>query len=654
MARQLRLEIEGDAKDARKALDEAADAADKAARSTDKLGGQFRETTRTASRLDVQLAETRRELKKLNEEYERGGDPKVLKQIQQQYTEYDRIAKLKRRIHKEDEDARKEFDKAAAAAKAMSLRDVMGGDQRGAFRRTLGGLGGLGGSALQSGLGATARIPGGAIAGTLLGVSAAPAAGALGGAALLGGAGLGAVGAGIAGAVANNPEPFRRAWQDAIQDISKRWQSASAGFERPALSAFATLRNALDDINIEQPLKDAQKYVEPLARGISGLVTGFGNGIGKLVSKAGPIIDVLAQRLPELGKAFDTAFSRIGDSSDGAAQALSDILKVVRTGIIAVGGFIGTLSDVYGKTVEIRRGVSGLLGIDVFGDQDTMLQTYGRRLDTTKQSTFDMATAQKEMADAAKAASDEFDRQTNLMLGLEGAQDNAYVALQKLKEGFKEHGYALQGNSDAALENRDNLRQVIQAYEDVRVKAIESSDGSQGAIREANQAYLAHLEELRGILKAHGQNTEAIDKYIEDFKRMNGLTATQYIKIRYDVASRPAGLPANLGTRYGGTDNHAAGGTVKSTGFKLVGEQGPEIVWGDKGQFVSTAAQTKQLMSAWSTMANGGGGGGAPTALTVGVAPGSDSAVAALVQRLMQQDLLQFFVNGQPVTARRT
>lgn len=613
---------------------------EKASKKVDDLGDEAKGTASDLSRLDRQIAETRTTMATLNKEFERTGDAKVSKEFDKQAAA---LAKLESRAKTVAKINKQIADDAERAAKRRrdQAPDLIPGDGK---RRP-----GLIGSLLGTGQGATGGLAGAfgdlpapmklAIGG--LAVSAAPAAGGAVGGALLAGGALGGVGLGVAGAIANNPEPFRKAWTEDIAEISRRWQDASTGFEKPTLSAMATIKHAVDAVDFEGPLKDAEKYVEPLARGLGSLLTGIGNGFGKLVSKAGPVVDVLAARLPEIGVAIDHAFGRIGDSSEGAAAALSDVLKVVRMVILGVGDMIGFLSDVYGKTVEIRKGISDLVGVDIFGDQDAMMQNYARTLHSTTTSTFDMVQAQKEMADAATKARDALRTEMDQLLGLEGANDAVVVSQANLKKSFDDNGASLSGNSQKALDNRAALRDLAQAYEEQWQKAVDAAHGSGAAIKEANLAYLGHLEDLRKIEKQHGADTTALDKYIDDFKRMNGLTVDTYIKVHYN----DAGVPKNLANR--GPEGYAAGGNVTSSGFKLVGENGPEIAWMNQNQYVSTAQQTRALLGgAGGSTASWGGG------LTVVVAAGGDTYLGQLIQKLFDANIIQVFAGGQLVTTR--
>lgn len=717
MARPLRVQIDGDSKGGRKALDDVADEADKAARTmrdlagefkdaaragnnlrgeledvggtakaagesvaglgkrTDKTAEELRDAARAAEKLDVALAATSVEIKRLNKEFADSGDTTVLKTLQKQYSEYDRISKLKVRIARDEEEANRrvveeakkatepipqaidpirqiqkqyaEMDRLARlkkriadderaaykeaaelAEKARSAARQDRRDGRGVLRNTLGdlfGLGkqavGLGRKGIESGTGlateSVGKVPGAGVIGGALAVGAAPLIGATAGGAVLAGAGALGVGAGIAGAVANNPEPFQKAWAKAIADISNRWKDASTGFEGPALAAFKTISDAVDNIDIEGPFEKAQGFVEPLADGVSGLLEGLGNGFGDLISNAGPVIAVLEKDLPLIGDAFEAAFAKIGDSSGDAAVAFDDVLRFVGLTIVAVGELIADLSSAYVAVRDFGMAIVTLGGnIDIFNNATPTVLVYGRALGGAKQATDDFVSSERYLADAVHAASDELSSQTNALLALDRANDEASVAVDALKEAFKKNGDAITGNSKAAEANRQVLQDTIQTYSDQRDAAIKASDGSVVAIGKANAAYRQHLEELRAILRAHGDDTSAVDRYLAELDRLNGTTVSVNIVTRHIDQFLPQGVSL------GALQHHARGGTADRSGWSVVGEHGPEIAWLDRGQYVSTAEQTRDLASRM------GGGGGQqqtpPISITVHAGMGTD------------------------------
>lgn len=701
MARDLRIKIEGDSKSGRKALDDVADEADKAAltmkalgaefkaaardgdklegglaktggaakkasesitvlgRQTDKAAEEFRAAARAAEKFDASLAATRVEITRLNKAYGETGDAKVLQELQKQYGEFDRIARLRQRTNKDAAVERKAATAFAEAAKheaaRLAAQNKRGG--RGVFRNTLADLFGLGkgalglGTSIASGASTslntvTGSVPGGtpAVIGGL-GAAVAPVAGGAAGGALLAGAGLLGVGAGIGGAIANNPEPFQKAWTVAIADVSRRWQDASTGFEKPALDAFATIKNSIDAIDIEGPLKEAEKFVQPLALGIGGFITEFGNGLGDLIKHAGPVITVLEKDLPVLGKSFAEAFKQIGGSSGEAAVAFDDVLQFVGQSIIAVGILISTLSKAYVAVKDFGMGVASLGGLIHVFDQAPVVMTYGRALDSAKVSTHGLVSEERYLAEAVKKATDELAAQTGNLLALDAANDAAATAADKLKESFRQNGSAIDGNSKAALANRAVLQQVIGTYEQQRDAAIKAGDQSVVATGKANAAYRKELEDLRAILVAHGDNTSAVDKYLAELDHLDGTNVSVNIVTRHIDQYLPSGVSL-------GALTHRARGGTSEGGPTVVGEHGPEVRWLSRGDYISTAEQTRSLVSQMSQ--GGGGGGGSGGDLTIGVAAGAEGAVGQLMQHLFQRGLVQLYDStGTPVRTRR-
>jgi hypothetical protein len=73
-----------------------------------------------------------------------------------------------------------------------------------------------------------------------------------------------------------------------------------------------------------------------------------------------------------------------------------------------------------------------------------------------------------------------------------------------------------------ALVQADALRERVASWERERLAAIQAGDGSAEATDAANAALLAHLEELRRVLLAHGANTKAVDEYVAAVKQAGG------------------------------------------------------------------------------------------------------------------------------------
>jgi hypothetical protein len=588
---------------------------------TDHAKDEMQAAARAAEKLDAALAGTRTEIARLNKELAVSDDPgDVVKQLQQQYSEFDKISRIKKRIAKDDEDERKKARAAAdEAKKAIERIDFLAKrDKRGVLGNTFADLFGIGKGVFgKFETGATraatdlnevtGKVPGGTLAKVGLGIAAAPALGAgAGGLALAGGA-LAGVGLGVGGAIANNPEPFRKAWSKAIEDISNRWQRASFDFQEPALKAFETIRKSVDGIDIEGILKSSVKYVEPLASGIAGFITPLGKGIKELVDKAGPVVAVLSKDLPLLGQAFQKAFGDIGDGADGAANALDDIIQLVGISVIAVGKFVKISSEVYDW---------GQKNLGILGGTKVEAGTYARALDGAKTSTDGFTTAQESLTDALKKASDALSDQLNNLLALDGANDAAATGIDRVKESFKQNGNAIDGNSKAALANRQVLQGVIGDYEKQRDAAIAAGDGTGVSIGQANAVLRKHLEELRNVLIAHGDDTSAVDKYIAKLDSLDGKVISVRVDLGY-TSHLPSGV--SLGNLL-----HQARGGESVGGPTVVGEHGPELKWLSRGDYISTAEETRKLASM-----TGSSSGGSATGLTLSVQGNANNPLVA-------------------------
>jgi methyl-accepting chemotaxis protein len=667
VARDLRLEIQGDSKSAHRALDDVADESDKAAatlrglaaemkkaaregghlqdeledvggtakvaggsvyvmgRQLDKAAEEMREAARAAEKLDGQLAASRAEIVKLNRELSNTDDPdKVVKALQKQYREYDKIQKVRKRIAKDEDDARKRSGEFQKALKALEGGPAKVSGKRGLFGGLFGGLLGAGSKAASGAASGAANaandIPGLGLGKALLAASAAPAIGAVSSAALLAGGALAGVGAGVAGAVAGNPEAFRKKWESAITEISVRWQMASLGFQKPALRAFDIIKGAIDDIHIEKILSSAEKYVEPLAHGIAGFITPLVNGIGILVEKAGPVVKVLSKDLPVLGQAIEMAFSTIAGGSEGAAMALHDLIGYIGIAIIAFGLLARAATEAY-----------KIIRIPIIPDNNlTKFEKWGRTLHDSAQSSDELAKSQESLSESMRKVNDAVTSQLDAMLALDRANDAASDGVERLKQAFKENGSEIDGNSEKAKKNRDVLQGIIEDYKNQRTAAIEAGDGSAVSMGKANAVLRQHLEDLRAVLVAHGDDTSALDKYIAELDSLDGKIVSVKVNVKYQEY--------NPGIALGNLLHHARGGESLG-GPIVVGEHGPEVVWSDRGQYVSTTEQTQKLVS----MMGRPSGGSTGATSTVSAPPMSqlEQAFAAVFMYLANRGILQ-------------
>lgn len=201
--------------------------------------------------------------------------------------------------------------------------------------------------------------------------------------------------------------------------------------------------------------------------------------------------------------------------------------------------------------------------------------------------------------DALRAQQAALDAVTKAMNGLkDGAAGTA--------DSIKEHSKSLTGNSEAAMANRDQLRNSIQVLRDFYDKQIAAGVG----VDQANATFLTQVDQLKDQAAATYGSRDAVDKFtaslglipllkttkvtVED---SNGVKTIKTIQTEMDslhdkkvsiVLDKLYGPGDEVITIVGSTIKvRAEGGPVSSGDTVLVGEKGPEIVqFGKSGNVI--------------------------------------------------------------------
>jgi len=629
-------------------------------RVTEGMRAEFRRATASAATLDHELAAVRRELDRLNDEYSRGGDPNVLRRIQDQQRELTRLNGIRRRIQDEDENNQARLARLAEEARRAQGRrdeqDRRDEDNSSALRRLRRRVGDLGGGIGGSLQGATPSpfMAAGVALGT---AAAAPILAAIGGA-LTGAAGFGVAGAGIAGAVMGDPEKFAGEWSTATAKVKSEFLDATEIFAGPTLDAIRTIGPLVEGWNLDEVFGDAAKFVPTIVRGVEGFATNIVRGVAAMVDKGEPAVEALSDGLIDLGDAAGDAFEAIADGSEGGAAALRDVIGATADVVRLFGEITGAAEKTY-KFVQDHPIVSALASgglslnitlLDQFGDeQKRVLKSVDEIRNAGATAYYGLDQAERDALATTERLNKAFDESRNKILGV----SNAAIAVEQdyddLAEGFRKGAGALDVTTQ---KGRDNLQLINQTIDDLlrqRDAAIEAGGGTQAAYDAANAAFnrqLANLEAM--VAKLLGSKKAAHDLFAEFYDR----TVTVTVKVRKvgDVSVEGVISGGDQRRNAGTARAYAEGGTVTGTGPMLVGEKGAEIVWGNMGQYVSTAAQTQRLMSVMSRSDSASGPARSGGAMTLAVSGGGE--FGAFIQKLVDNGQIQLFVDGQPVTAR--
>ncbi|HLT11472.1 MAG TPA: phage tail tape measure protein, partial [Micromonosporaceae bacterium] len=169
------------------------------------------------------------------------------------------------------------------------------------------------------------------------------------------------------------------------------------------------------------------------------------------------------------------------------------------------------------------------------------------------------------------------------------AQDAVTEGMRRLIEHAKEEGGALEGNSEAALRNRDNLRDLIREHGNYISELIKSG-ASQETVRRENEDFIRSLERQA---KQVGINRDELDPYIEVLEAIPETVATS---VELDTAAANAALDRfNQKLRalpgFGGAEVRHSGGLVGFGAFTRPRHDEVPVIL-QRGEFVSTRAAT--------------------------------------------------------------
>jgi len=513
---------------------------DKLGRAVDDVGDELKGAAKDASFLDRELDRLQRTSHNLNREFARTGDKGLLKQIKEVKRDLGPLQAVRR-----------ELDKIAVAEEKARRTAAKEAATRGGGARA-----GVGGLSLPL---SPATL---AIAGTGLGL-AAPGVFALAGGATLAAGGAGGAALGVAGAAANNPQ-IGKATTAALQDESVRWQRASRAFEEPTLRAIATIKRAVDEIPLEEILKNSAEFVDPLARGVAGFVQGIGKGVGHLIADAGPAVEELGAGLSRLGDAFEVMFDEIGQGAEGGARALHDLMTFTERMIVGTGKLIHFFEDWYSLAVKFRDVLPG----DLWDDDRVKIIGFSQAIGGAGDEMGTLADATEEADRAASKYEITLHKLLDLPLDLAEASAQYQESLDALAESIAENGRVWDDTTAKGRANGEALRSAIQdavAFRDAQI-AMGAQSG------DANRALDAQIAKLRADAIAAGMDAAAFDRLAGALRNYIAQPSVKVITTRF-VTEGSAPRSSTPGRQVA-----FAGGGNFTPGYAVVGEEGPELV----------------------------------------------------------------------------
>lgn len=605
------------------ALRDGARDLDRTADSADNAGGKFRDLGKESGHVDGEITRLRGHMRELAQEFNRTGDSSILKNIgkdNSQIRQLERVAKMLTPI---GEESGKAFNKG--------------------FLSTLGELGGnLRGALIPVAIGAAVVI--------------SPIIGAAVAGAVTGAVGLGGIAGGIAAAAQD--QAVKQAASHFAEDIGFEFAKSGKSFVQPVIESLDILEQGFGNLHLDEMFAKAAPFVTEFAQALTGLAVNAMPGINRAMDQLGPVMDVMAKELPEVGSALGDMIGDMAESK-GTVEGLHYIFELLEATLRVTGSTVRFLGDTFhyiagagasfgGAMEDITAKlafVSPLAGLmsGVFSDMNDHLEEITGtapvmvgafspipgRIQSISSATMDLTSNTSHLtmsvSDLGNALDELFDKQMGMDMALLATQRDTLA----LKTAVDQHGTSLSKNTETGLSNRQMILGLITDYEHQRDAAIKAGKGT----GEATRKFDDQIDSLQGLLTKLGFNKTEIDKLLGSYKKLHDAPDIhKEVSIHYS-ASGSTGLMGNLGK----VASFDVGGYVPGPKGK------PMMAMIHGGEYVSTAQEVDRAKGAgrrFPSPPNRGGGGTVNVTLKVDAGAGAaEYAIGDLVRRFV-------YVNG--------
>lgn len=298
--------------------------------------------------------------------------------------------------------------------------------------------------------------------------------------------------------------------------------------------------------------------------------------------------DVIAEQRQELAE-----LRAVSEGARGGVNDLTDEQEQQGRAVDDLDHHLGNLQDQYTEAAAAaenkRLAVEG--DITAMEDASGATQVYADHLNVT-------ATAAEDAKGAVQQLDEALQQIMTTLFGVEEAEDAVATLVNEITGEFEENGFAIEGNTEAAIKHREMLRNLIAAYMD-QVVAVAEATGSQ----EEAQATAEDLkDDFRALAKQLGLTDAEIEDYVAALDEIPSVVETT-IKTRYVTTGAPPTIPKGGQSPAimadGGFVGFADGGHVHGfpAGGFIRGAGGPRSdsipAMLSNGEFVVNAAATR-------------------------------------------------------------
>ena len=451
--------------------------------------------------------------------------------------------------------------------------------------------------------------------------------------ALIAGAGAGMIGA--AALLQKDNPAVQAAGVKLGRTFTQGFREASAGMAAPLAGALDIFQRQLaaDLPTIRIGFDAVAGAVEPLARGLAGLIHNALPGFISMLQQSRPVLESIAARLPELGSSIGDLFQTAAAAAPYAIEALGQLITVIEWTINGVRGAIVAF-EIWSEAMD-----GNIMSVD-----EIKAAYAGLAPDLSA-----AAGGMTNFGDSAEEAKAKLNSLTTALLAQRADARGFQAAIDAATESLRENGKTLDIGTEKGRANEaaiDAVAATTRRWRDSSAAAGEAQSYqnaimivgedrlinlyiAMGKTRTQAQRYARELLGLPPIVKTTAVLDTAsaarkLNSILNGLRSIDGRTVSAYVNVETsgNVAAL-RGIPTARAS--GGIIGSAATGGARGN-LTMVGEQGRELVSLPSGSMVHSNPDTERMLA-------GSGGGGMSVALNVYAPIGSQAQLEDWLQR---------------------
>lgn len=452
---------------------------------------------------------------------------------------------------------------------------------------------------------------------------------------------------------------------DALKEFAIRAEDGSAATARGFQSVGLNARTMSDDI-----AAGGDRARSALGKTLDGL-----RAIHDPVLRDQAAVDLFGTKAEDLGDALyaldldsvATEFDKVADATKNASAAMeTDAARAEKAWRQFGQGITNNLDNVGAFLYDLGGDMAMILGLQqrIAGnpvpapDAQPMID-YRQRVDDAAHAWENQGGAIRHTIDTLDEFISKQEKLAGGVLNLSEAQIRFQKAIDDGAESLKANGKTLDIHTEKGRENREALNDLAKAAYD-QIAAMEEQGATAGDLgifmasardqfvqmaigmgmnREEARRLADQLHLIPGdyVARVKAETGQAANEIRSIHGQLIDLTRRSYVA-SVQVTQKSMGGKMFVGYEHGGVMGHAAEGGPRG-GRVMVNEAGPEIIDLPTGSTVHSHGDSMRMLGAM-------GSGVGELRVVLDIAPGADSATAAMLRSLLANDILKLRVDA--------